>query len=171
MNRAAAVALLAALLGTVALPTNGADPDVLPAQAAALFGAIAPIDRELTPAETLGRQLFFDARTAADGKTACGSRRTPAAKRPPGTPPRFLISPDNSPSAGGRNVAKTAPHFHDGSVADLPRAVAVMAEVQLGRTLAPAEISAIVSFLESLTGTVPAHFTPPAPLASNDSSD
>jgi hypothetical protein len=46
-----------------------------------------------------------------------------------------------------------------------------MAEVQLGLTLAPAEISAIISFLESMTGTVPAHFAPSAPLASNDSSD
>src|SRR5437764_12030133 len=56
-----------------------------------------------------------------------------------------------------RNVAKTAPYFHDGSVATLDRAVRVMAAVQLGRTLPDAEVAAIVSFLESLTGAVPAN--------------
>lgn len=51
-----------------------------------------------------------------------------------------------------RNVALTAPYFHDGSVAELEDAVAVMARYQLGRTLAPSEIAAIASFLRSLTG-------------------
>ena len=34
-----------------------------------------------------------------------------------------------------RNVAKTAPYFHDGSVDSLERAVRIMASVQLGRKL------------------------------------
>src|SRR5262249_14540515 len=38
-----------------------------------------------------------------------------------------------------RNVAMTAPYFHDGSVATLPEAVHVMARVQLGVTLGDAE--------------------------------
>src|SRR5215471_9642543 len=50
-----------------------------------------------------------------------------------------------------RNVAMTAPYFHDGSVATLPEAVRVMARVQLGVTLGDAETSDIVAFLESLT--------------------
>jgi cytochrome c peroxidase len=57
-----------------------------------------------------------------------------------------------------RNVAMTAPYFHDGSVATLPEAVRVMARVQLGVTLGDAETSDIVAFLESLTGELPANF-------------
>jgi cytochrome c peroxidase len=60
-----------------------------------------------------------------------------------------------------RNVAKTAPYFHDGSVETLDRAVRVMATVQLGRTLDDATAASIVAFLESLTGEVPAHYAPP----------
>ena len=60
-----------------------------------------------------------------------------------------------------RNVAKTAPYFHDGSVEQLDRAVRIMASVQLGRTLDDANVQAIVAFLNSLTGEVPAHFAPP----------
>jgi cytochrome c peroxidase len=67
-----------------------------------------------------------------------------------------------------RNVAKTPPYFHDGSVSTLPEAVRVMARVQLGRTLADAQAASIVAFLESLTGTLPAEFTtlPELPAAS-----
>ena len=60
-----------------------------------------------------------------------------------------------------RNVAKTAPYFHDGSVAELERAVRVMAAVQLGRTLDDATTKSIVAFLESLSGEVPANYAPP----------
>jgi cytochrome c peroxidase len=60
-----------------------------------------------------------------------------------------------------RNVAKTAPYFHDGSVAQLDRAVRVMASVQLGRSMEDATVLSIVSFLESLTGEVPANYAPP----------
>jgi cytochrome c peroxidase len=60
-----------------------------------------------------------------------------------------------------RNVAKTAPYFHDGSVDRLDRAVRVMAAVQLGRTLDDATVGSIVAFLESLTGEVPSHYAPP----------
>jgi cytochrome c peroxidase len=60
-----------------------------------------------------------------------------------------------------RNVAKTAPYFHDGSVGQLNRAVRVMANVQLGLTPDDAEVNAIVHFLESLTGEVPANYAPP----------
>ncbi|MBL8794628.1 MAG: hypothetical protein JNM56_12045 [Planctomycetia bacterium] len=60
-----------------------------------------------------------------------------------------------------RNIAKTSPHFHDGSVADLKEAVQVMADVQLGKRLPEADATAIVAFLEALTGEVPAHYAPP----------
>jgi cytochrome c peroxidase len=60
-----------------------------------------------------------------------------------------------------RNVARTAPYFHDGSVGDLDRAVRIMALVQLGRTLDDAAVGDIVSFLEALTGEVPPQYAPP----------
>jgi cytochrome c peroxidase len=60
-----------------------------------------------------------------------------------------------------RNVAKTAPYFHDGSVEQLDRAVRIMASVQLGKTLDDATVGAIVAFLGSLTGEVPANYAPP----------
>ncbi len=61
-----------------------------------------------------------------------------------------------------RNVANTPPYFHDGSVDSLARAIGVMAAVQLGRTLDEADTAAIVAFLGSLTGEVPANYAPPA---------
>jgi len=61
-----------------------------------------------------------------------------------------------------RNVAKTAPYFHDGSVAQLDKAVRVMAAVQLGRQLDDQAVASIVAFLESLTGDVPVHYAAPA---------
>ncbi len=60
-----------------------------------------------------------------------------------------------------RNVTKTPPYFHDGSVATLADAVSIMAEVQLGQELNADEVADIVAFLEALSGEVPAHFSPP----------
>ncbi|HEY8268039.1 MAG TPA: cytochrome c peroxidase, partial [Xanthobacteraceae bacterium] len=60
-----------------------------------------------------------------------------------------------------RNIAKTAPYFHDGSVAQLDRAVRIMASVQLGREFDDATVRAIVAFLESLTGEIPSNYAPP----------
>jgi cytochrome c peroxidase len=51
-----------------------------------------------------------------------------------------------------RNVARTAPYFHDGRAATLEDAVAEMARIQLGRVLAPQEIGLIVRFLHALDG-------------------
>ncbi|MGJ5818314.1 cytochrome-c peroxidase [Paludibaculum fermentans] len=55
-----------------------------------------------------------------------------------------------------RNIDRTAPYYHDGSVKSLDEAVNRMAEFQLGSKLAPADVSAIVTWLKSLTGEVPA---------------
>lgn len=60
-----------------------------------------------------------------------------------------------------RNVEKTGPYFHDGSVSSLPRAVEIMAQTQLGVGLAPPQVSDIVAFLASLTGAVPKSYAPP----------
>jgi cytochrome c peroxidase len=52
-----------------------------------------------------------------------------------------------------RNVATTAPYFHDGSAATLPEAVKAMGIAQLDRVLTDQQIAAIVAFLNTLTGT------------------
>lgn len=69
-----------------------------------------------------------------------------------------------------RDVAKTAPYFHDGSVATLREAVALMASggidnphkdpLAIDRGLSAEEVDQLVAFLETLTGDVP--WTPPA---------
>jgi cytochrome c peroxidase len=51
-----------------------------------------------------------------------------------------------------RNVAVTAPYFHDGSAATLPDAVRRMGYAQLDRKLSDDQIDLIVAFLQSLTG-------------------
>lgn len=51
-----------------------------------------------------------------------------------------------------RNVAETAPYFHDGSAATLDQAVRAMGKAQLNRVLTPSEVAEITAFLRSLTG-------------------
>ena len=52
-----------------------------------------------------------------------------------------------------RNVATTPPYFHDGSAPTLGEAVRRMANAQLDQTLSDQQIKAIVTFLNTLTGT------------------
>ena len=59
---------------------------------------------------------------------------------------------------GLRNIEKTAPYYHDGSVATLDDAVRKMGEVQLGKQLTAEEIGSITTFLKSLTGDLPAEY-------------
>ena len=73
---------------------------------------------------------------------------------------RFQVTNDESnkyffkaPSL--RNVEKTYPYFHDGSVKDLKEAVKIMGKIQLNKDLSDAEVTSIVSFLNSLTGKMP----------------
>jgi len=55
-----------------------------------------------------------------------------------------------------RNVEKTSPYFHDGSVDKLEDAVSMMGKIQLGKELPELQVAEITSFLESLTGEIPA---------------
>lgn len=57
-----------------------------------------------------------------------------------------------------RNIEKTAPYFHDSSAATLDEAVKLMASHQLGKELKDDEVKSIVSWLETLTGTIPAEY-------------
>jgi cytochrome c peroxidase len=63
-----------------------------------------------------------------------------------------------------RNIAKTAPYFHDGSVPTLEAAVRRMGRYQLGLTLSDREISAIVTWLGALTGQIPSEYIQPPAL-------
>jgi cytochrome c peroxidase len=54
-----------------------------------------------------------------------------------------------------RNVALTAPYFHDGSAPTLRDAVSVMGRYQLGRKLADSDVESLVAFLSTLTGELP----------------
>lgn len=54
-----------------------------------------------------------------------------------------------------RNVALTAPYFHDGSVAELREAVQIMGMVQLGIVLGDEQVAHLVAFLGALTGAQP----------------
>ncbi len=53
---------------------------------------------------------------------------------------------------GLRNVAVTAPYFHNGSASTLDQAVAVMGKYQLGLELPKEHIARITAFLKTLTG-------------------
>jgi len=55
-----------------------------------------------------------------------------------------------------RNVAKTAPYFHDSSAATLPEAVRKMGRHQLGIDLTVREVDSISAWLTALDGEVPA---------------
>ncbi len=76
---------------------------------------------------------------------------------------RYLVTHDSAdlfvfkvPSL--RNVEKTGPYFHDGSVASLNEAVRLMAYHQLGKTLDSTQVQSIVTWLGSLTGEIPTRF-------------
>jgi cytochrome c peroxidase len=57
-----------------------------------------------------------------------------------------------------RDVAKTAPYFHDGSAKTLEDAVQMMARHQIGEELADSDVKSIVSWLGALTGDLPADY-------------
>lgn len=62
-----------------------------------------------------------------------------------------------------RNVALTAPYFHNGAVATLDEAVLVMAKTQLNVDLKKEDVADIVAFLNSLTGKMPKQQMPELP--------
>jgi cytochrome c peroxidase len=62
-----------------------------------------------------------------------------------------------------RNIANTAPYFHNGSVKTLDEAVRVMAKTQLNQDLADEDVKLIVAFLTSLTGEFPKQVMPRLP--------
>ena len=127
----------------------------------------------ITPEEERGYQLFKDY-----GCVAChqgvnvggnlfqrfGIFRDPFAQGPIRTADlgRFTITdqPEDRfvfrvPSL--RNVAVTAPYFHDGRAQTLEQAIEEMARSQLGRVLSAQELGLIAAFLRTLTGEYRGH--------------
>jgi cytochrome c peroxidase len=51
-----------------------------------------------------------------------------------------------------RNVAVTAPYFHDGSAKTLDEAIKVMLKYQLGREIVQEDVDLMIKFLTTLTG-------------------
>ncbi len=142
----------------------GREPD-----AAALLDAIATYERSLvtpdsrfdrwlageadaiTPDELSGYQVFksLGCITCHQGVNVGGNLfQRHGIFHPLGSPEPVLL---RVPSL--RNVATTAPYFHDGSVPTLPEAVKAMGIAQLDRVLTDQQIAAIVGFLNTLTGT------------------
>jgi cytochrome c peroxidase len=62
-----------------------------------------------------------------------------------------------------RNIALTAPYFHNGAVGTLDEAVRVMARVQLNKELTNEQVMDMVAFLSALTGEFPEQPMPHLP--------
>ncbi|MCC6524000.1 MAG: c-type cytochrome [Polyangiaceae bacterium] len=127
---------------------------------------LAGDDQALTPDELRGLAKFSEVGcTACHGGAGLGGhmfQKVGAAKPYPNDKDlgRYDVTKADADRlvfrvASLRNVDKTAPYFHDGAVADLPAAVKLMADIQLGRTLSDGDAQAIVAFLGALTGEVP----------------
>ena len=54
-----------------------------------------------------------------------------------------------------RNVTKTHPYFHDGSVTSLEETIKIITKTNLNKDLTDEEVESIIIFLETLTGEVP----------------
>ena len=55
-----------------------------------------------------------------------------------------------------RNVVKTGPYLHDGSLTSLEETIRIMGKLQLNKELTDVQVKQIMTFLETLTGEVPA---------------
>src|SRR6478609_7442369 len=151
----------------------GKEPDV-----AAVLDAIATYERSLvttgsrfdrwllgeadaiTPEELSGYQLFksLGCITCHQGVNVGGNLfQRHGIFHPLGSPEPVLL---RVPSL--RNVATTAPYFHDGSAPTLPEAVKMMGIAQLDRVLTEPQIAAIVAFLNTLTGAYRGQLVRPA---------
>ncbi|HHO49818.1 MAG TPA: cytochrome-c peroxidase [Deltaproteobacteria bacterium] len=125
-------------------------------------------DTAMSEAQLAGLQLFMDT-----GCTTCHSGPALGGQlfmklgqvRPYETKDagRFEVTNDEAdrhlfkvPSL--RNVAKTAPYLHDGSISSLEEMVRLMAAHQLGKDLKEPEIESLVAFLEALTGELPTEY-------------
>jgi len=57
-----------------------------------------------------------------------------------------------------RNVERTAPYFHDGSISKLAKAIRIMGKSELNKDLSNKQINDLTAFLKTLTGEVPSEW-------------
>ena len=55
---------------------------------------------------------------------------------------------------GLRNVEKTYPYFHDGSITSLDSTIKIMGKAELNKSFKESEVKSIVAFLKTLTGDI-----------------
>ncbi|WP_026943411.1 cytochrome-c peroxidase [Helicobacter rodentium] len=129
-------------------------------------------DKALTKAEKEGLQLFLDKGCAAchTGVNLGGSMQAfeVAGKY------KFANLGDFKGDANGmvktptlRNIAETAPYFHNGAIWDLNEAIKEMGSVQLGINITNAEAKKIATFLKSLSGEKPTITYPQFPISTD----
>ncbi len=139
-----------------------------PLDEAALLDALVSFERSLvTPGARFDRWLAGDKEALSESEvagyelfksTGCASCHQGASVganlfqrqgvfRPLVPPPPAMV---RVPSL--RNIAATAPYFHDGSAETLPEAVRRMARAQLNVSLPDADVDRLVAFLSTLTG-------------------
>ena len=114
----------------------------------------------ITPEELSGYQLFksLGCITCHQGVNVGGNLfQRHGIFHPLGSPEPVLVR-----VPGLRNVVTTAPYFHDGSASTLSEAVKSMGIAQLDRVLTDRQISAIVAFLNTLTGAYRGEMVTPA---------
>ncbi len=56
---------------------------------------------------------------------------------------------------GLRNVANTAPYFHNGGVSDLKESIKIMGKLQLSKELTDEQVNEMADFLSTLSGDIP----------------
>jgi cytochrome c peroxidase len=116
----------------------------------------------LTEAEQRGLKTFLkiDCKSCHDGKLLGGETYEPLGKEHPyenqADLGMYTLTRDEDDRmffkvAPLRNVALTAPYFHDGKIKTLDEAVRKMAKLQLDEELTDQQVSDITSFLKALT--------------------
>jgi len=116
----------------------------------------------LSEAEQRGLEAFIkiDCKTCHDGKLVGGETYEPLGKEHPyenqADQGMYTVTKDEADRmffkvAPLRNVALTAPYFHDGKIATLDEAVRKMGKLQLDEELTDQQVSDITSFLKALT--------------------
>lgn len=116
----------------------------------------------LSEVEQRGLNAFIkiDCKSCHDGKLLGGETNEPLGKENPyenqADQGIYALTKDEDDRmffkvAQLRNIALTAPYFHDGKIATLDEAVRAMAKLQLDEELSDQQVSDITSFLKALT--------------------
>jgi cytochrome c peroxidase len=116
----------------------------------------------LSEAEQRGLKTFIkiDCKSCHDGKLVGGETYEPLGKENPyenqADQGMYVLTQDEDDRmffkvAPLRNVALTAPYFHDGKIKTLDEAVRKMGKLQLDEELTDQQVSDITSFLQTLT--------------------